>query len=87
MEETVILDIGSRYSKVGFVGEPAPRRIIPTRFELGTKRLSQPFNYQKNFKSGRCVRLFFFFTSLFLVVPNYIRRSVLTNFFFQMKLL
>ena len=54
IEDTIILDIGGRYSKVGFVGEPGPRRICKTHLRLGDERKSEPYSTQK-FKS--CVNL------------------------------
>ena len=50
-EDTIILDIGGRYSKVGFVGEPTPRRICRTNLYLGDERKSKPYFGQK-FKAG-----------------------------------
>ena len=40
-----------RYSKVGFVGEPTPRRICRTNLYLGDERKSKPYFGQK-FKAG-----------------------------------
>lgn len=51
IEETIILDIGGRYSKIGFVGEPGPRRICKTHLRLGDYRKSCPYVSQK-FKAG-----------------------------------
>ena len=50
-EDTIILDIGGRYSKVGFVGEPTPRRICRTNLYLGDERKSKPY-FQQKFKAG-----------------------------------
>ena len=47
IEDTIILDIGSRYSKVGFVNEPGPRRICKTHLRLGDERKSEPYSSQK----------------------------------------
>eukprot|EP01083_Nonionella_stella_P102700 292352_1 len=47
IEDTIILDIGSRYSKVGFVAEPGPRRICRTHLRLGDERKSEPYSSQK----------------------------------------
>ena len=47
IEDTIILDIGSRYSKVGFVNEPSPRRICKTHLRLGDERKSAPYIGQK----------------------------------------
>ncbi len=46
IEETIILEIGSRYTKVGFVGEPSPRRICRTKLHLGDRRLSKKYHGQ-----------------------------------------
>ena len=54
IEDTIILDIGSRYSKVGFVNEPGPRRICKTHLRFGDERKSEPYSSQK-FKA--CVTL------------------------------
>lgn len=50
-EDTIVLDIGGRYSKVGFVGEASPRKICRTNLYLGDERISQPY-YQQKFKAG-----------------------------------
>eukprot|EP01083_Nonionella_stella_P236364 830245_1 len=50
IEDTIILDIGARYSKVGFVAEPGPRRICKTHLRSGDERKSEPYSSQK-FKS------------------------------------
>ena len=55
IEETIILEIGSRYSKVGFVGEPAPRRICKTKLYFGDERKSKKYAKQK-FEEGRKVK-------------------------------
>ena len=56
VEVPVIIDLGSRFCKVGFVGEAWPRKIVPTIFKCGSKRKSKPYPYQK-FKEGEIVSL------------------------------
>ena len=51
IEDTIILDIGGRYTKCGFVGEVSPRRIHETFLRLGDERKSKPYFGQK-FKFG-----------------------------------
>ena len=45
--DTLILDIGAAYTKLGFDGDPAPMGIIPTRvYQRGSDRVIQIFPYK-----------------------------------------
>merc|ERR1719317_1133461 len=51
-EPPIVIDLGSRWIKVGFANEPAPRKIYFTNFITGNRRLSNPHAYQE-FEEGK----------------------------------